>query len=101
MGSHFPELRLCDLNWKAEQIATNHYPSYFNNWSSKYGSCTNQKDEDCLVVTKRSQRESTMAVPKQQKVDLIVSGNTCGLVSFAFHDPIHIFLIFFSSLMLS
>ena len=64
MGSCFPKLRLCDLNWKAEQIATDNYPSWFNNWTSKYGSHMNQKDEDCLVVTKRSRRESTMAVPK-------------------------------------
>ncbi|KAF8806798.1 hypothetical protein BYT27DRAFT_7008766, partial [Phlegmacium glaucopus] len=32
MCLHFPELRLCDLDWKAEQIATNNYPSWHNTW---------------------------------------------------------------------
>ncbi|KAF8804530.1 hypothetical protein BYT27DRAFT_7030727, partial [Phlegmacium glaucopus] len=28
----FPELRLCDLDWKAKQIATDNYPSWHNTW---------------------------------------------------------------------
>lgn len=28
MCSRFPELKLCDLDWKAEQIATDNYPSW-------------------------------------------------------------------------
>jgi hypothetical protein len=32
MGSCFPELRYCDLEWKIDQIATNNYPSWYTNW---------------------------------------------------------------------
>ena len=28
MGNRFPELKYCDLDWKAEQIATDNYPSW-------------------------------------------------------------------------
>jgi hypothetical protein len=33
MGRQFPELRLCADNWKAQQIATNNYPSWIKNHS--------------------------------------------------------------------
>lgn len=33
MRQRFPELALCDLDWKADQIATDNYPSWFKNWS--------------------------------------------------------------------
>ena len=35
MCKRFPELKLCDLDWKAEQIATDNYPSWHNTWDSK------------------------------------------------------------------
>ena len=31
MASHFPELRLCEHDWKAEQIARDNYPSWYVN----------------------------------------------------------------------
>jgi hypothetical protein len=31
MGRRFPELRLCEGNWKADLIATLNYPSWYNN----------------------------------------------------------------------
>ena len=31
MGRKFPELRLCEGNWKADLIATLNYPSWYNN----------------------------------------------------------------------
>jgi hypothetical protein len=35
MCTRFPELKLCDLDWKAEQIATDNYPSWHYTWDSK------------------------------------------------------------------
>jgi hypothetical protein len=35
MCSRFSELKLCDLDWKDEQIATDNYPSWHNTWDSK------------------------------------------------------------------
>jgi len=32
MAAGFFELRLCDLNWKVEQIATEHYSGWFLKW---------------------------------------------------------------------
>ena len=37
MSTRFPELKLCDLDWKAEQIATDNYPSWHYTWDSKMG----------------------------------------------------------------
>jgi hypothetical protein len=31
MRHHFPELRLCENDWKAELLATENYPSWYNN----------------------------------------------------------------------
>ncbi|KAF8806943.1 hypothetical protein BYT27DRAFT_7016903, partial [Phlegmacium glaucopus] len=33
MRQRFPELALYDLDWKADQIATDNYPSWYKNWS--------------------------------------------------------------------
>ena len=33
MRQRFPELALCELDWKADQIATDNYPSWYKNWS--------------------------------------------------------------------
>jgi hypothetical protein len=35
MRLHFLELKLCVLDWKAEQIATNDYPSWHGTWSKQ------------------------------------------------------------------
>jgi hypothetical protein len=35
MAAGFFELRLCDSNWKAEQIATCIYPSWFSGWKAQ------------------------------------------------------------------
>jgi hypothetical protein len=35
MCMRFPELKLCNLDWKAEQIATDNYPSWHNTWDCK------------------------------------------------------------------
>jgi len=35
MCMRFPELKLCDLDWKVEQIATNNYPFWHYMWDSK------------------------------------------------------------------
>ena len=33
MCQQFPELKLCESNWKANQIATDNYPSWYCGWS--------------------------------------------------------------------
>ena len=33
MRQRFSELALCELDWKADQIATDNYPSWYKNWS--------------------------------------------------------------------
>ena len=33
MCRQFPELKLCKSNWKADQIATDNYPSWYCGWS--------------------------------------------------------------------
>jgi hypothetical protein len=35
MNKRFPELRLCELDWKANQLATEMYPSWRTNWLAK------------------------------------------------------------------
>jgi hypothetical protein len=32
MRDNFPELKLCNDNWKADQIATSNYPSWYQYW---------------------------------------------------------------------
>jgi len=35
MYEGFPELKLCDKDWKVDLIATLHYPSWYNYWVTK------------------------------------------------------------------
>lgn len=35
MGRRFPELKFCELDWKADLIATDSYPSWYVNWHYK------------------------------------------------------------------
>jgi hypothetical protein len=77
MGSRFPELRLCELDWKAEQIATDNYPSWHTNWLAKQRQIEHLKQEDnassmgdCgIAQSKCSRKGSTMAVSKRAKIE--------------------------------
>ena len=35
MNKRFPELRLCELDWKADQLATEMYPAWRTHWKAK------------------------------------------------------------------
>ena len=45
VARRFPELRFCELDWKADQIATDSYPSWYVNWLPK-GEVGQMKQED-------------------------------------------------------
>jgi len=71
MGSHFTELRLCDLEWKAEQIATNNYPSWYTNWLSKRDvqDLKQENDDVPSLQTKRSRKASAKFAAKRTKLE--------------------------------
>lgn len=54
MCRKFPELRLCDLDWKADQIATDNYPSWYKNWMEsiqKAGGMKQEQEDQTLSDT--------------------------------------------------
>jgi hypothetical protein len=70
MGHRFPELTYCDFDWKADQIATDNYPSWFANWLPKgTGEMAQMKEEDgdTGTLTKRSRKASTKTANKRIK----------------------------------
>ncbi|KAF8813453.1 hypothetical protein BYT27DRAFT_7131552, partial [Phlegmacium glaucopus] len=71
MGSHFPELRLCDLEWKSEQIATDNYLSWYTNWLSKHDVQGPKQENDDVpsLQTKRSREASVKSAAKRTKLE--------------------------------
>jgi hypothetical protein len=69
MGNRFPELTYCELDWKADQIATDNYPSWYVHWLPK-GEPAQMKEEDgeTGTLTKRSRKASTRTTNKRTKV---------------------------------
>jgi hypothetical protein len=74
MCSCFPELKLCDLDWKAEQIATDNYPSWHSTWDSKMVHQNIKVEQDSLPTlgggsqVKCVHGESMTTHPKRAKV---------------------------------
>jgi hypothetical protein len=70
MGSRFPELRFCDLDWKIEQIATDNYPSWYANWlSNRDAQKVKKENGDVLSLqTKRSRKASEKFAAKRIKL---------------------------------
>jgi hypothetical protein len=68
MGNRFPELTYCDFDWKAEQVATDNYPSWYVNMLPK-GETVQTKEEDggTHTHTKRSRKESTRTGNKRTR----------------------------------
>jgi hypothetical protein len=64
MGTRFPELRYCDLEWKIDQIATDNYPSWYTNWLSKRDAQNMKKEDDDVLSlqTKRSRQKASEKV---------------------------------------
>ena len=74
MYRRFPFLQYCDNDWKAEQIAIDNYPSWYNSWCKKTNtarsSVNNIKDEreEPLVSTKRPNDTALDTETKRIKV---------------------------------
>jgi hypothetical protein len=68
MGNRFPELTYCDFDWKAEQVATDNYPSWYVNMLPK-GETVQTKEEDggTHMHTKRSRKASTRTGNKRTR----------------------------------
>ena len=81
MSDRFPELGLCDLDWKAEQVVTDNYPSWHSTYKSKQLQ-NDIKQERAATPTphsglqvKRSSGEPAMTSLKRVKVQAIPDGS--------------------------
>lgn len=78
MCARFPILRLCELDWKVDQIATDNYPSWYTTWSRKMEEKrANIKEEPDVQVLptpgstlppKRLHDTSSNSAPKRMKI---------------------------------
>ena len=69
MGNRFPELKYCDLDWKAEQIVTDNYPSWYVNRHPKDGTLqTKEEDGETATHAKCSRKASTKTANKRTKI---------------------------------
>jgi hypothetical protein len=69
MGSRFPELRLCDLEWKIDQIATDNYPSWYTNWLSNQQNVKKENGDGLSLQSKRSRKASEKFAGKRIKLE--------------------------------
>jgi hypothetical protein len=79
--SRFPELRLCDLEWKSDQIATDNYPSWYAHWLSKRDTqnLKNENDDELSLQSKRSRKASEIFSAKRIKLgDVVISDDQEG-----------------------
>lgn len=79
MASRFSELQLCDLDWKAEQIATDNYPSWHNTWQTKKQSQQLEKENSLITFPDdalQSKRPSQGSSKEQLKHARIVNSNS-------------------------
>jgi hypothetical protein len=74
MGSRFPELRFCDLEWKGDQIATDNYPSWYANWLTNQSLKKEDNDALSLQTTKRSRKASEKFAAKRVKLTDVDEG---------------------------
>jgi hypothetical protein len=63
MGRKFPELRLCEANWKADFIATINYPAWYSNNPEKEG--MKRTSVDPLPTAKRTKPTPASQVSRQ------------------------------------
>jgi hypothetical protein len=76
MRQRFPELSLCDLDWKAEQIATDNYPSWHAGKGKKKIKEEEGKSEergDTQLQAKRSRKGSVTECSKRARVNQILN----------------------------
>jgi hypothetical protein len=78
MASRFLELRLCEHEWKAEQIATNNYPSWYVNQQASEEKQMKQDDGELAsqeTGTKRAHIRSKKYSSKKTKIEPAVIEN--------------------------
>ena len=64
MGKRFQELTYCELDWKAEQVATDNYPSWYNHWLPTQ---IKEEDGETGMLIKRSRKMSMKTANKRSK----------------------------------
>jgi hypothetical protein len=74
MEDAFPELRLCELNWKAQQIAIDNYPNFDRKAAAAAIAMKTESGEPTLVLSSSKKRGRTykhdrMDATKIQKLD--------------------------------
>jgi hypothetical protein len=62
LGRVFPEVWLCELDWKADKLAIDAYPS----WYSTYLRCEEERIAQVIVKSERSDKTSTMPQKRLQ-----------------------------------
>jgi hypothetical protein len=62
LGRVFPEVRLCELDWKADKLAIDAYPS----WYSTYVRCEEEQITQVTIKSERSDETSTMCQKRSQ-----------------------------------
>ena len=61
MVQHFIELRFCSMDWKANHVATDNYPSWHHNWMKK------KNKETTTSMSKRPADDHSEAAAKKLK----------------------------------
>lgn len=82
MSAMFVELRLCDVDWKADQIAVDNYPAWRAGWAA---SKQQQSADEVPADAKRLRQDSmtAMAIPKRMRSDNFVSCCLASLGTFS------------------
>ena len=70
MGRKFPELRLCDGNWKADLIATLNYPSWYSNNIEKES--MKRTSVEAIPAAKRSKVTTGQVLHKRKHARLTI-----------------------------
>lgn len=69
MSRRFPELALCELDWKADQVATDYYPSWYKNWSETSQKVSVKKEVTTLSDTGAVPSDLSQKRPSMQPPD--------------------------------
>ena len=79
MGIRFPELLLCELDWKADQVATQIYSGWYGKWLKRQEVQSDSDSEEDVppaigpADSKRSRVDSMVPATKRLRQDLPVS----------------------------
>ena len=80
MSDRFFELKLCHLDWKAEQIATDNYPSWHANWLKQGMAQVKEENEGASLAprptTMKRSRKGSSTTQKRMKLDTPAVGTT-------------------------